>query len=256
MKSLKMMVLALFAAVLLCGCGDNALTYVEENAEWVVYGNTEQIFKNKLWEIACDNDQFKDLRENFRDFCNLDFEDVDGNIAIWGSFGSSKKPEPKVDGAVVILNKRNAQKIFEEFQDFAEKESRSGSYIRQTVDETEIDGCDAFVITKQVKNMDTGAWNEAEVTVTVVLVSNNVIQIFPQQKPDSLWKAKGNSDLAKQISEDAIIASAVSGDLLRKTLKRELDDVPEIGDVVIQVKGNNKKLVIEGSIDISTIEKD
>ena len=35
-----------------------------------------------------------------------------------------------------------------------------------------------------------------------------------------------------------------------------IEDVPKIGDIVLQLKASKKKLIIEGSVDISEIDED
>ena len=113
-KIMKMLSLAVFAALVLCGCGDNALAYVEKDAEWIVYGNTKELFKSKIWEAAEEHDLLDELAEQLE---LEDLEDLEGNIAFWGSFDPKQHPVPEVDAAVLVLKKNIAKELFDAEED-------------------------------------------------------------------------------------------------------------------------------------------
>ena len=118
-KIVTMLSMAVFAALILCGCGDNsALSYVEKDAEWIVYGNTKELFKSKIWEAAEEHDLLDELAEQLKKEVGLeDLEDLDGNIAFWGSFGPKQHPVPEVDAAVLVLKKNIAKELFDAVED-------------------------------------------------------------------------------------------------------------------------------------------
>lgn len=253
-KIVTMLSMAVFAALIFCGCGDNALAYVEKDAEWIVYGNTKELFKSKIWDAIEANDQFEAIEEGFETECDLDPEDLDGNIAMWGTIGSNVTPE--LDAAILILNRENAEEVFNKINKKVEDSCVTSSYKKRTLNTVTIDGSKAFVIKEQQRNQETGEWKKAEIIGTYALVNNKVIHFYFKKEPRSLLKPVNNSNLAKQIDKDAVAAGAISGDIVRMGLKHGagINDVPHFGDIVIQIKADRKTLSVEGSVDISRID--
>lgn len=253
MNKLKMLVLALFAAIVTCGCGDNALAYVESDAEWVVYGNTEQLLEHDLWDVIEDFDEFKMLEKEFEKNVGLELKDLDGNIAVWGTF-SVKKREPEVSCVAVVLNKKNAEAVFNVIKKACKDDEYSSEYYRKKMDEITIDGCKAIVMKREY--LEGEKW-EKTVVGSVVLVDKKTILFYPEKEPSSVLKPKNNSKLAKQIDRDSVFAGAVSGDLLRAGMKVSgVQKAPKVGDAVFQLKLKRNELKIEGTVDISDIDDD
>ena len=151
MKKMKFMLLAVFAAIVLCGCGDNSLEYVEKDAEWVIYGNSKQLFKSKLWDAVEENDQFEEIKDEFKEQTSLELDDIEGNVSFWGTFDSSKNPIPKLRGAVVVLDSRVAEKVFDQIKKHCEDKAVSSSYKKEFVEKTTVGNCSGIVLKKQRK---------------------------------------------------------------------------------------------------------
>ena len=259
-KIMKMLSLAVFAALVLCGCGDNALAYVEKDAEWIVYGNTKELFKSKIWDAIEEHDLLDELAEQLKKEVGLeDLEDLDGNIAFWGSFGPKQHPVPEVDAAVLVLKKNIAKELFDAEEDkLTEKikeENKNAEYYRSILETETIDGCKALVYKIQHKNMDTGTWGNEKILYTIVLADKNILQVYPEKEPSALAKPANKNNLAGMIDKNAIAAAAVCGDIVRTGLKQRLGgDAPHIGDIVLQIRADRKTLSVEGSVDISRID--
>lgn len=258
MKKMKFMLLAVFAAIVLCGCGDNSLEYVEKDAEWVIYGNSKQLFKSKLWDAVEENDQFEEIKDEFKEQTSLELDDIEGNVSFWGTFDSSKNPIPKLRGAVVVLDSRVAEKVFDQIKKHCEDKAVSSSYKKEFVEKTTVGNCSGIVLKKQRKNQQTNEWEKATVVMTCVMTNNRTLQFFQEKEPNALWEDDDESQLADQIDQKVIAAFAVKGDMVRAGLKfgAGIEDVPKIGDIVLQLKASKKKLIIEGSVDISEIDED
>ena len=80
--------------------------------------DTKELFKSKIWEAAKEHDLLDELAEQLKKEVGLeDLEDLDGNIAFWGSFGPKQHPVPEVDAAVLVLKKNIAKELFDAVED-------------------------------------------------------------------------------------------------------------------------------------------
>lgn len=254
MKSLKKSVLALFAAITLCGLNsvkaeenkkneDNALSYVEKRAEWVGYCNTKQVFASKLWLLTEDYEELLELQEEIEKGLYIRLKEFEGNIAVWGTFPPEKR-EPQIDGAVAILDKDNAENIIDAIK-------RSIGKRNLQVEDAVINGCKAIVLKRE---RHIGGKVEFDVELTFVLVNRKIIHVYVGRIPNTILKAENGNKLANQLGRDTILAGAISGDLLRLGMRiAKLKRVPRVGDVLCQIRVNDNKLTVEGSVDISRI---
>lgn len=257
LKKMKLLLLAMTAAIIFCACDNNSLEYVENDAEWIIYANSSQIFQNKIWSIVEQNDQFREQKEEFEKSTSLTLGDLDGNVTFWGIFESSKDYDPQLKGAVLVLNKHTAGTVFEQIKVSIEKEisQTTGQNTRRSLDRVTIDDCSAIVLKKQTMDHSISDWSKPDVIMTCVMIDSQTLHFYWMTEPQDLWEKRLRNPLAKQIEQDVIAAGAIDGEAIRTGLRfgAGIKEVPRTGDVILQIKSDDKKFIIEGSIDISDI---
>ena len=73
MKAFNLICAAFFALLVFCGCSDNSLAYVAEDAEVVLYGNVKSLLDSKVWEIAQKDKNFKkEVLDTLKEIINVE----------------------------------------------------------------------------------------------------------------------------------------------------------------------------------------
>ncbi len=239
-------------AFLCCACSKNdPLAYVSKDAEWVVYGNLEEVLNHKLWgEFEKNARNFRDFRhftKGLKNILDATPEECEARFAFWGRF--SKRGHLKDVTGVIVLKDLNADDIIERMIDYWEEE-RKGE-----VDKITVDDCPAYVFAKTYRYY----YGEEETSIrfSIAKLDDKIIQVFlSDSEPDTIATPDKKSELAKQIDDDCIAGMAVSGDVIRNLPIEDLYglDIPAIGDMVVMLFADDDQIKVEATIDISDID--
>lgn len=236
MKIVKML-LAMICAGMLCACADNPLDYVEENADWVIYGNLEQILDFKLTKVLeskmKDNPEFNGFKEQFKAMFGVKYSECAGKLAVWG----------KMDGtnikAVIVLEDLEAEDILDSLIKNMKAQGRD-------VEKCDIDDFPAAIVK-----------NGGQVVFTVAATDTHTLQFFFQDDPSSVLEPAKEDSIANEIDTDATLALVLAGDAMRKAIKEGTgSSAPDIGNACIMIYADNDQLEIRGSLDISELDED
>ena len=255
MKITKWFLLAALA-LLCCACSKNdPLAYVDEDADWVVYGNSSPILEHRIWDSIKgemkDMKDFKDFKKELKDNLGVDLDDCGGKFAVWSDISDSEEGKIK---CVIVFDEIMADDVIDAMVKAHKKDSND--YRKCTVDEEEIDDHDAYILKKKYTYGDDDDDDKERIELTVIKLDEKIIQIVGNDKPKKAAKPSRDSKLAKQIDKDCVIGAAISGDALRKLAEAEADqvDLPEIGDVVAMVFLKKNEIKLEATCDISDID--
>lgn len=254
MKITKWFLLAALA-LLCCACSKNdPLAYVDEDADWVVYGNSSPILEHRIWDsIKGEMEDIKDFemfKEELKDNLGVDLDECGGKFAVWADLSDSEKGKIK---CVIVFDEIMADDVIDAMVKAHKKDS--DEYRKCTVDEEEIDDHDAYILKKKYKSRygDDDDDNE-QIELTVIKLDKKIIQIVSNDMPKKAAKPSRDSKLAKQIDKDCVVGAAISGNALRKLAEAKQANLPEIGDVVAMVFLKKNEIKLEATCDISDID--
>lgn len=255
MKITKWFLLAALA-LLCCACSKNdPLAYVEEDAAWVVYGNSSPILEHRFWDSIKDEMEdmkdFKRFKKELKDNLGVDLDDCGGKFAVWADLSDSEEGKIK---CVIVFDEIMADDVIDAMVKKHKKDS--DEYCKCTVDEEEIDDHDAYILKRKYMSRygDDDDDDNEQIELTVIKLDKKIIQIVSNDKPNKAAKPSRDSKLAKQIDKDCVIGAAISGDALRKLAEADQVDLPEIGDVVAMVFLKKNEIKLEATCDISDID--
>lgn len=252
MKITKWLLLAALA-LLCCACSKNdPLAYVEEDAAWVIYGNSSPILEHRFWDSIKDEmddmDDFKRFKKELKDNLGVDLDDCGGKFAVWANLSDSEEGKIK---CVIVFDEIKADDVIDAM--VKEHKKDSDEYCKCTVDEEKIDGHDAYILKKKYKSYGDDDDRE-RIDLTVIKLDEKIIQIVDNDKPKKAAKPSRDSKLAKQIDKDCVIGAAISGDALRKLAEADQVDLPKIGDITAMVFLKKNEIKLEATCDISDID--
>ena len=246
--------------------GKNALDYVPENADFVIYGNTHSLFDSKLWEIAEDHKEFNsEILSDLKDALGFsDVKDLDGNFAIWGH--AQKDAEAC---AVLVLKKDNAEKIFNAIRSKL-KEIYSNETYNEVIEKT-IDGkSNITAYYKYPKYNASYSYSsskpakeeyERKASISVTMVDKNVLQFTFEQEQSTIFKPEKASKAANSINKSTVFAAAASPECFDKIaylFKEESGiktPIDQLGIAVLEVFMSKKEVEIRARVDISDLKK-
>lgn len=253
MKITKWLLLAALA-LLCCACSKNdPLAYVEEDAAWVIYGNSSPILEHRFWDSIKDEmedmDDFKSFKKELKDI-GVDLDNCGGKFAVWANLSDSKEEKIK---CVIVFDEIKADDVIDAMVKGHKEDS--DDYQKCTVDEEKIDGHDAYILKKKYKSYYGDDDDDKEkIELTVIKLDEKIIQIVGNDKPNKAAKPSRDSKLAKQIDKDCVIGAAISGDALRKLAEADQVDLPKFGDIVAMVFLKKNEIKLEATCDISDID--
>lgn len=234
MKCWSYLLAAVTMLLLVVGC-DSPLDYVPEDADFVIYGNTEALLDSKAWAIMTSSKEFKENFKELKKAIKVDEDDeLSGKVAVWGEF---KKDGPVVSGAVLTLDAGNAESIFK----MIKKEND------EKVKKTEVDDCDALIIKKYDDSID----------FSVVMVDDSTLHFTFGGKPQ-IFERDGN-DAADALDKSAVVAVAVKsvGDcekLCKDMFGNAAPDLDGIGVAKVEVFADGSEIKASISVDISEVD--
>lgn len=250
MHSLKWLVL-ITLALLCCACAKNdPLAYVDEDAEWVIYGNLEEILEHRLWDKIQNQIQNYDDVEQFVEVLEKSIEatpdECSAKFALWGQL--DKWGTHKEVTCVIVLKDLDADDVIRKYTKFWEKD------VGGNVKKTTVGNCPAYKFYRTYyfyRNK-----KEEYLQFSIARIDEKIIQVFFQAEPESIAKPTNKSKLAKQIDNDCIAGIAVDGDLIRGRLKEKFPGfkTPKVGDAVVMLFADDDQIKIEGTVDISNID--
>lgn len=242
MKAFNLICAAFFALLVFCGCSDNSLAYVAEDAEVVLYGNVKSLLDSKVWEIAQKDKNFKkEVLDTLKEIINVEPAELSGNFAVWGvdvlDEGDFK--------AVVVLDEGNAEDVFKKIAKKAKKTDFTD------VEEDEIDECKVITI---ITGADKAKNIKGKVEYSVVLVSDKVLQITVGDEADAIFPADNASETAGEINKDAVLAVAGSPAFFKELAEQNEIEVKGLGIGVAEVFLTGSEIQVNARIDISDVE--
>ena len=262
-KIVKTVIIALVAVLALTGLGfggwwayrhffcKNALDYVPEGANYLIYGNTELLFDTKIWQTFSDN---KMVKENFikrlKESLDVDsLEELEGNFVIWGHIPD----EPTA--AVIVLDNNNAASIF----DTIKKKNKDNDYLKVEVENVE-GGRKLIISYPDYSSYDgDGKPRKYKADWSLTQIGDDVLQVYFNGEQGKIFEPDGDNKMAKLIDRSAVAAAAVSPqawDKIESELKKEgVKDsgVDRLGYGVVEVFCNKKELKVEARLDISEL---
>ncbi len=224
-RFIKLIPVFVFAVLFLCGCSDNALSYVPKDAQAVFYGNTKVLLKHKFWTGFTDSRFGKVFLKELDKELGLAPDEFEGNVAVF-----SCDPKKEHFAGVVILKNSNAENIM----DAIKKAVKKGEYF--SLEEKELDGDLMFFISKEYSDDQ----------LCIVQTASDTIQFSTRNLPEAYSSGSG-SEIAGLLNPDAVAGIAVKGELLNGLLD-EKEDFPKYA--ALQIFATDKQIKIEGSVDI------
>lgn len=248
MKITKWFLLAMLA-LLCCACSkNNPLAYVDEDADMVIYGNLEQVLEHKFWKkfekTFKKTSEFKEFTKGLKDKLGVSLDECGAKFALWGNIKEGEEPENLT--CVIVFDEILADDVIDALkEDFEEKGE---------VDETTVDDCETYVFYRTWTAYD--GKTKKRIEYSIAKIDKHIIQVFIESEPETIAKPKNKSALAKQLDKDCIAGIAISGDAICDGLEKELgiEDIPEIGDVVMMIYADNSEIKLEATVDISDMD--
>lgn len=232
MKCFSYLLAAVTMLLLVVGC-DSPLNYVSEDADFVVYGNTQSFFNSKSWKLIRSSKNIEKALEDFKKAINADDDkEIAGKVALWGMI---KDNYPQVSGMVISFDAGNAGKVFKAW----EKEVSQSRLVKEKVND-----CEAFIVKK---------YDGETIDFCVVLVDENTLHVTNSNAPQ-IHEISSN-DAAKAIDKSAVFAVALKSlEELEKILGQNAPEMDGVGVAKLEVFADGGEVRANISVDISNVE--